>query len=389
MGVSPLFEICAADVAVVEAGSRVDNDEREMRSQEATDAGRVGVNASSIADRLERLMFAPVPAAASMSWPLAFSLWLVSGTATAGEPVTTLPPRTIPYGGDAVPEFSGSPMGVDHARSLRSPIGTGTRLVGIARPAQYAELRSAADAPILEVRVRTGDAVKAGEVLVRLDDRLPQSAVRVAQVAAARTGALSVASIRLQLAEQQLQRAVLALQRQAGSQFEVDEKTAARDQAQAQVTVEKESLARDRANLDRALAELSEFSIRAPFDGEVVQVHQKAGSTVDRSNPVITIANRRQLSVELHLPLTDFGAVKPGYTLTLHADAPVQCSLSARVTTVSSFVNSASRTFRVELEIDNADRQLPAGFTVRQGSAAVSSDELAIRRKSPSNRASR
>ncbi|MDA1016021.1 MAG: efflux RND transporter periplasmic adaptor subunit, partial [Planctomycetota bacterium] len=84
-----------------------------------------------------------------------------------------------------------------------------------------------------------------------------------------------------------------------------------------------------------------------------------------RSKPVVTIADRRKLHVELHLPLTEFGAVKPGSLLSLQADEPVKSSLQGRVTVVSSYVNSSSRTFRVQLEIENGNEQLPAGFTVR------------------------
>jgi len=140
------------------------------------------------------------------------------------------------------------------------------------------------------------------------------------------------------------------------------------------VTIEQESQARAQANLERALAELDEYTIRAPFDGDVVQVHQQPGATVDRTIPVVTIAERKSLHVQLNLPLAEFGTVTPGSEFLVQADDPVKRSLRARVRSVSPYTNSASRTFRVELEIDNSDERLPAGFTVRKEGPTVFSD---------------
>lgn len=293
----------------------------------------------------------------------AATIWLVAKPLGAEEISVTLPPRTIPYGQE-LKSGQQSVFGPVSSQSSNTPIAT--RLIGITRPSQHAELRSAVGVPIIEVLVRTGDRVKSGDALIRLDDRIQQSAVKVAQVEAARSGAVSSALIEFQLAGLQLQRATLAFQRQAGSQFEVDEKTAARDEAHARVAIEQESQERARANLDRALAELEQYTIRAPFDGEIVQIHQRVGATADRSEPVITVADRRTLKVELHLPLTEFGTVAMGNVLTVQADSPVNRPVPARVTAVSPYINAASRTFRVELEIDNRNERLPAGFTIRQ-----------------------
>jgi len=295
---------------------------------------------------------------------MASSLLFVATSVNADEPASSLPPRTIPYGQD----FTGSRTDHSFGDGVGVPtVSSISRLVGITRPARYAELRSAVSGQIVEVIVRTGDRVKAGDVLIRLDDRIQQAVVKVAQVEAARSGSVSSAMIALQLTEQQLQRATLAFQRQAGSQFEVDEKMAARDEARARVTIEQESQQRARANLERALAELVQYSIRAPFDGEIVQVHQRVGTTTDRSEPVITVADRGKLNVELNLPLSEFGTVSPGNEFSVQADSPVNRTLTARVSAVSPYVNAASRTCRVELEIDNTAQHLPAGFTIRYG----------------------
>lgn len=322
------------------------------------------------------------PCPSWMSVLLVLSTMLAGGNAAAEPPLGSLPRRTMSSATTAIPGLSAQAATGSHARSMLAGSVATARLVGIARPGKYAALSASVGSTVVEVLVRTGDRVKAGQVLVRFDDRVPQAALKVAQAEAQRTGALSAAMVRLELAEQQLQRASLALQRRAGSQFEVDEKTAVRDQARAQVRIEQESQLRAQASLERAQAELTEYSIRAPFDGEIVQVHQQAGSRADRTSPVVTIADRRTLTVELHLPVSDFGTVSPGSLIPLRADAPVNRQLLGEVTAVSAYVNSASRTFRVELEISNADERLPAGFTVRQDGPVQGRDGLVIRPES-------
>lgn len=142
--------------------------------------------------------------------------WFITLGVNADEPTTNLPPRTIPFGSRVMPGRA------EISQTTESEVTT--RLVGIARPSRLADLRSSVSGPIIEVAVRDNDRVKAGDVLVRLDDRIQQAAVKVAQVEALRVGSLSLAQIELRLAEQQLQRVTRAFERQAGSQFEVDEK---------------------------------------------------------------------------------------------------------------------------------------------------------------------
>jgi multidrug efflux pump subunit AcrA (membrane-fusion protein) len=106
----------------------------------------------------------------------------------------------------------------------------------------------------------------------------------------------------------------------------------------------------------------------------VVQIHQKVGTTVDPSLPVVTLANLDVLEVEMYVPTDRFGTVQPGGRLSVQAGAPVNRDLIAEVRAVSPVIDSASNTFRCVLIIDNSNGHLPAGFSVLLTGPATEND---------------
>jgi RND family efflux transporter MFP subunit len=228
----------------------------------------------------------------------------------------------------------------------------------------FAALRSIIPGTIANVHVKEGQTVKAGEVLVTLDDRLARARLRVAEIEAARTGELQRASAQLHLAQRQLERLESAYKRQAISDFELEEQRALVDQARASHTAQLE--AKQLAEGKRMLAEeeFRRMTIYAPFDGVITQLHEKLGAAVDSSVPVVSIANLETLEIEMHTPVDLYGTLHPGGKVELLASAPINDVISAEVLSTSPIINSASRTFRCVLRIENSTRKLPAGFSV-------------------------
>lgn len=85
----------------------------------------------------------------------------------------------------------------------------------------------------------------------------------------------------------------------------------------------------------------------ALFDGVIVQIHQKQGTAVDGSLPVVTLASHDTLEVEKYVATDRFGPLRNGCTVKFSAGAPVNSELSAEVCSVSPVIDSASNTFVV------------------------------------------
>jgi len=235
-----------------------------------------------------------------------------------------------------------------------------TQLHGVVRPSQLADLPSLVPGLIRKVHVVEGQTVRKGDPLVSLDDRVPRARLEAATVEANLQGALKRAQVDLKMAESRLERIRLVTSQRAGARFELEEAEGAYEQAVAAVSEQQDVLKAAEASRQLAEAQLHQYTITAPFDGVITELHLKAGP-VDPSQIVVTMANLKQLEVEMHVPSTLFGQVRAGESVPLNAAAPISGTVTSRVESVSPIINSASDTFRCLLKIENAAGRLPAG----------------------------
>lgn len=234
---------------------------------------------------------------------------------------------------------------------------------GIARPSQQADLPALVRGTISVVHVREGQSVNQGDPLITLDDRVPQARLNAATIKANLTGTLQRAEVDLRMAESRVRRLRRVTNSGAGAAFELEESEGLRDRALATVQQQRDLLQAAEAERQMAQAELDQYTIHAPFDGTITELHRKSG-TVDPSIPVVSLANLRTLEVEMHLPSQMYGTLQQGDTVRLQAAAPVARVVQTEVLSVSPVLNSASDTFRCLLQADNSSTNYPAGFSV-------------------------
>ena len=116
-----------------------------------------------------------------------------------------------------------------------------------------------------------------------------------------------------------------------------------------------------RADLIIAQTELNNTEIRAPFDGIVETRPAEIGDLLSIGDPVATMIQADPMLVVAHVPEHSIGAIDLGQlaNVTLHDGAQYNgvVRYTARVS------DNNTRTFRVEVEIDNADLKIPDGMT--------------------------
>ena len=142
---------------------------------------------------------------------------------------------------------------------------------------------------VLELPVRAGDRVRAGQVLLRIDARAAEqnAAASSAQVAAARA-ALDVAVTELARKRQLAQKNYIsqgALE-QAESQYRA---------AQAQVNAQS-------AQAGAARTQTGFHVVKAPFDGVVAQLAVERGDMAMPGRPLLTVYDPGALRVTAHVP---------------------------------------------------------------------------------------
>lgn len=202
---------------------------------------------------------------------------------------------------------------------------------------------------VTRVFVDAGDWVQKGQVMVSVD-RSVQT-----QQAAALDAQIGVARADLQLAQNELERALQLVDRGFISKADVDRKTATRDAARARVNVATAQLAETRARNAR-------LDIRAPVSGYVLERNVETGQTVSAGSGVLfRLAQDGQMELQAALSENDLALVSEGVPASV---TPVGTDrvFNGTIWQVSPVISEQSRQgiARIALPFDRALR--PGGF---------------------------
>jgi RND family efflux transporter MFP subunit len=229
---------------------------------------------------------------------------------------------------------------------------------------QSVEVRSSIEAVIESILVKRGDYVRKGQVLVTLESGTEKAALELARSRATMKGEIKAAEARLELAKKKYQQAQELYEQKFVS-------ATARDEAVAEYKLASEQLRQ--ANENQVLAQLevkrtSEIlalrTIRSPLSGVVVEKVLSPGdlATSNLKDPILRLVQINPLNVEVVLPVSAYGAVKPGARALVMPEAPIGGEYRATVTIVDKVVDAASGTFGVRLELPNRNRSIPPGI---------------------------
>ncbi len=231
-------------------------------------------------------------------------------------------------------------------------------------PFETVDVRSPVEALIESIPVRRGDLVKRGQVLVTLESGAERAGLDLARARAKMEGELKAAEARVELARKKWVRSEELHKQNFIS-------STARDEAEAEFKLASEQMRQARES--RELAELearrsSELlalrTLKSPFTGVVVERFQSPGemATTNINQPILKLANINPLHVEVVLPVSLYGRIKPGMKGMVSPEKPIDGQYSARVKVVDRVVDAASGTFGVRLELPNPRYRIPAGL---------------------------
>jgi RND family efflux transporter MFP subunit len=216
-----------------------------------------------------------------------------------------------------------------------SPLGTERfveeiRLTSVALANQDVQVAAEESGVIRELFVDRGDVLDEGDPIARIDDR-----VLSAQVAQARAAA--------ELAEQTWQRRKrLWEEDRVGSEIAYLEARFGAEQSAASLEGLEQRLART--------------VIRAPFQGVLDDRFVDVGAMVSPGDPVARLVDLNPIKVAAGVPERYAREVRVGEEATIDFEVLDSEPFTARIGYVGSTVDPENRTFRIEVEIANADR---------------------------------
>lgn len=237
-------------------------------------------------------------------------------------------------------------------------------LACLIQPAQVAEVGSAVIGVVQTLQADRGDRVQKGQVLATLRSDVERASAEAAESRARSLGELRGAVAALDLAE-------LRRDRAKSLKDENFVSAQALEQAEAEFRVAKERVAQVREALRTATreastseAQLAQRTLRAPFDGVVVERYANLGERFEEK-ALFRIAAVATLRVELVAPLPLFGQLKVGQKIQVTPELPGAPVRTASIVQIDQVLDPASNTFRLRLDLPNADGALPAGLRCR------------------------
>ena len=215
------------------------------------------------------------------------------------------------------------------------PWQTRLRATGEVRAVQGADMSAEVSGIVDSISFTSGQDVAAGTVLLRL--RANDDEAHLAQLqAAADLASANLSRDRRQFDAQAISRATL----------DADESTLRSDQAQ----------------VAGFRAVMVEKIVRAPFAGRIGVRLVDVGQYPTAGTPIVTLQALDPIYVDFNIQQQALSQLHPGQAVDVHVDAWPGRVFQARIASINSRVDSASRMVMVRAQLDNHDHALLPGM---------------------------
>ena len=220
---------------------------------------------------------------------------------------------------------------------------------GTARAGQETDLSFRVPGRIEALNVKVGDAVRAGQLIARLEPRDYEIAVRQAQANLAQSKARS------RNAEADLDRVRALFENDNASQNDLDAAMAQSQSAGAQVDAAAQAL-------ESTERRLGYTSLKAPVDGAIAAVPVEVNENVKQGQKVVQMTSGTRPEVEVAMPEVLISQVREGAPVTVTFDALTGATFDAVVTEVGVAATGTATTFPVTVRLVRASRDIRSGM---------------------------
>ena len=188
---------------------------------------------------------------------------------------------------------------------------------------------------IVEIAFESGDRVKKGDLLLRIDVAAEEAQLRSAEAAA-------------KLAKINLDRNRDLRKNKTVSQSDLDTAEANYKQATAQV--------------DNVRAAIDKKTLRAPFDGHLGLRQVNLGQIVEQGTPIVTLQTIDPIYADFSLPQQRFSLLSPGTEVEITTDAAPDQAFIGRIIAVNPEIDQLTRSVRVRAKLVNDGEMLRPGM---------------------------
>lgn len=217
----------------------------------------------------------------------------------------------------------------------------GLPVSGTLKASQSAMVKARVAGELMDLVVREGDEVKAGQVIARIDPTEYQARERQAKQQA------DAALAQVEIAQKQFDNNKALVDQGFISQTALQNSSASLNGAKATHMAAM-------AALDVARKALDDASIRSPISGQIAQRLAQPGERMALDARIVEVVNLSQLELEAALPSADASLVRPGMKAQLKIEGMDE-SVTAKVLRISPAAQAGSRSVLVYLGVVGQD----------------------------------
>jgi len=222
-----------------------------------------------------------------------------------------------------------------------STVASGPVVSGSLQPERKADLRAEVAAVVLRILKENGESVRAGELLVQLDD----TAIRDSLASA--DAAVRAASQTLEQSERQVARLKTLQQQGMTSAQALEDAENRRNNAQSDLVAAKSRVVSARQQLQRT-------EVRAPFEGVVSERKASVGDTVQVGKELLKVIDPRSMRFEGLVSADRVGELKPAQTVSFRVNGYTQGDFAGKVRRIDAAANATTRQVAVIVDFKEA-----------------------------------
>ncbi|MFZ6845912.1 efflux RND transporter periplasmic adaptor subunit [Undibacterium sp. RuTC16W] len=220
-------------------------------------------------------------------------------------------------------------------------------LSGALRAMNQSAVKARLASEVKEVLVREGEAVQAGQVLIKMDTTEYDARLEQAR------GALLAAQGQLEIAKQTRDNNKALLDKNFISKN-------AFDNAINQYAIAAANVDSAKGALSVAQKALADTLIKAPIAGVISTRSVQPGEKVSADNRLLDIVDLRTLEMEAAVPSQDIANIRLGQEVALKVEG-ISAAIVGKVTRINPAVQSGSRSIMSYIQVTNPDGVLKAG----------------------------
>jgi len=258
------------------------------------------------------------------------------------------------------------PVAVEIDSVRYGPIQDIRRLTGSVFPQYQYVISPKVSGRVVDLRVRIGDRVRAGQIIGKIDDAEYQQAVIEAEanLKIAQSSFIE-AGIQFELAREEKDRVETLLEKGISSPSELDAAVSNYSAQESRLDLAKAQVEQREASLEAARIRFGYTRLSASKPGLIGQRFVDEGALLAPNAAVVSVVGIDSVIVRVSVTERDYGFIQQGQHAEVAVDAYPDRQFAGDVARIAPLLEETSRVAQLEVEIENDEQLLKPGMFAR------------------------